>query len=102
MTMTGGGGALDLEQQVLVITVAPAPAKHGTDVGVDGLDRSERDLLLAVVQEAVEVLGEELDMSPGMQILTWRIPLPVPSRRPFESSSSAPRKNPRFTWSPMT
>jgi len=41
-------GPLHRDEQVLVIAVAPAPAEHGADVAVDGLDGPEGDLLVAV------------------------------------------------------
>ena len=77
MTVTGGGGPLHLQEQVLVIAVTPAPAEHGTDVGVDGLDGSEGDLLVAVVEDTVEVSGEK-----PTQLLEGRQALPAQGLEP--------------------
>ena len=44
-----------------MIAVAPTATKHCPDVVVDGLDLAERDLDVAVGQDAVEVLTQELD-----------------------------------------
>jgi hypothetical protein len=63
-------GLLDFEQEVLVIPVATAPAKHGPDVAVDGLDLPERNLLVAVGKESVEMAAKELsDLVEGGQAL---------------------------------
>src|SRR5437899_2772101 len=86
VTVTGGGGPLHLQEQVLVIAVTPAPAEHGTDVGVDGLDGSEGDLLVAVVEDTVEVSGEK-----PTQLLEGRQALPAQGLEPRgEESSSRP------------
>jgi hypothetical protein len=50
-----GGALLDIEEKVLVVAIATAPADHGAEVSDDHLDGAEGDLVMAVVQDAVEV-----------------------------------------------
>src|SRR3989442_56950 len=65
-----GGSLLDLEQEVLVISIPTAAPEHGADVAVDGLDRAERDLLMAVGEDAVEMPQQELgDLAERWQAL---------------------------------
>src|SRR3972149_2064245 len=65
-----GGGLLHLEQEILVIPIPAAAPEHGADVAVDGLDRAERDLLVAVGEDTVEVSQQELgDLAEGRQAL---------------------------------
>ena len=59
MTVTRGGGPLNLEEEVRVIPVAPGAPQHGPDVAVDRLDLAERDRLVAVADDAVQVAGEQ-------------------------------------------
>ena len=42
-----------------MIPVTPAPAQHGTDVPVDGLDYPEGDLHVAVGQDPVQMAQEQ-------------------------------------------
>src|SRR3989338_2120209 len=65
-----GRSLLDLEQEVLVIPIPAAAPEHGADVAVDGLDRAELDLLVAVGEDTVEVSQQELgDLAEGRQAL---------------------------------
>jgi hypothetical protein len=49
-----------------VISIPAAAPEHGADVAVDGFDRAERDLLVAVSEEAVEMPQQELgDLAEG-------------------------------------
>src|SRR5207249_7371653 len=77
VTVTGGGRPLDLEEQVLEIAVASTAPEHGADVAVDGFDGSEGNLLVAVVEEAVEMPGEE-----PTELLEGRQPLPPQGPEP--------------------
>jgi hypothetical protein len=45
-----GGALLELEEKVLVVAIATAPADHDAEVSVDRLDGAEGDLVMAVVQ----------------------------------------------------
>jgi hypothetical protein len=57
-----------------MIPVAAAPTQHRADIAVDRLDLSERDLLVAVGQDPVEVAQQELgDLAERRQ--------PLPSER---------------------
>ena len=60
-----------------MIAVAPAAAEHGANVTVDGLDGAEGNLLVAVVEDAVEVPGEE-----PTQLLEGRQALPAQGPEP--------------------
>ena len=43
-----------------MILVTPAAPQHRADVAVDRLDFPERDLLMAVVEDAIEMSDEQL------------------------------------------
>ena len=67
-----------------MIAVAPTATEHRPDVAVDGLDFAERDLDVAVGQDAVEVPAQELgDLVEGRQ------PLPAQGANP--GGQEAPR-----------
>ncbi len=54
----------------MVIPVSPAPSRHRPDVPVDRLDFAERDLLVALVENALEVAREQLaELAEGRQPL---------------------------------
>ena len=42
-----------------MIAVTAAPPEHGAEVAVDRLDDAEGDLLMAVVQDVLEMPGEQ-------------------------------------------
>ena len=70
-----------------MVPVAAALAEHETDVPIDGFDRPEGDLLVAVSEDAVEMPGEELgDLLEGGQPLPaqdWQSGREESPRRPF-------------------
>src|SRR5438128_1958258 len=60
-----------------MILVAPAPPQYRADVPVDRLDDTEGDLLVAVVQKALEMAGEE-----AAELLEGRQSLPAQGPEP--------------------
>src|SRR3990172_832141 len=77
MEAAAGGGLLDFEEEVFVVPVAPAPTQHRTDVAVDRFDFPEGDLLVAVVQDAVQMARQH-----PAELLEGRQPLPAESEEP--------------------
>ena len=66
-----------------MIAVAPTATEHRSDVSVDRLDHAERDLEVAVGQDAVEVPTQELgDLVEGQQ--------PLPAQRADPGGQEAP------------
>src|SRR3972149_1579429 len=72
MEAAAGGGLLDFEEEVFVVPVAPAPTQHRADVAVDRFDFPEGDLLVAVVQDAVQMARQH-----SAELLGGRPPPPA-------------------------
>src|SRR5262249_4986216 len=72
------------EEQVFVISVTAPAAQHRADVPVDRLHLPEGDLLVAVVQEPVQMPGEQ-----PAELLEGRQPLPAQGAEP--GGQEAPR-----------
>lgn len=75
---------MNFEEQVLVIAIAPPATERRPDVAVDGLHLAERNLDVAIGEDAVKVTTEEVgDLSEGRE--------PLPAQRPHPRGQEAPR-----------
>src|SRR5689334_21878972 len=73
----GSGHALSLEEQVAEVLVPASAAQDGFDVAVDGLHHSEANLDAAVVEDAFDMIGEQV-----RQLLEGRQALPAKLQGP--------------------
>ncbi len=69
-----------------MIPIAAAPPQHRPDVAVDGLDFPDGDLLMAVVEDAVEMADEQ-----EPELLKGGQPLPAEGEKPVRQEATRRR-----------